>query len=88
MYDARPNPRVIPPKDEFKFSWDAGINLSWDLVTLYTNRHFVSETKALLTQTDETKNALTDTPPPKPLVLEDSDVGHQQLVMQTGLMEL
>jgi outer membrane protein len=60
MYDARPNPRVIPPKDEFKFTWDAGISLSWDLMNLYTNRHFVSETKAQLIQMDETKNSLSD----------------------------
>lgn len=30
-YYSRPNQRILPAKDEFKESWDAGITLSWDI---------------------------------------------------------
>ncbi|HNP47438.1 MAG TPA: TolC family protein [Bacteroidia bacterium] len=59
-YDARPNSRVIPPQDEFRTSWDVGLNFTWDLVSLYSNKHVVSEANGLYRQTDESKNALSD----------------------------
>lgn len=29
LYYARPNPRFVPQVDEFKFTWDVGLQLSW-----------------------------------------------------------
>lgn len=31
VYYSRPNPRILPTKDEFKETWDIGITLSWDI---------------------------------------------------------
>ncbi len=60
LYDLRPNPRIIPPKDEFTFTWDAGIFFTWDLMRLYSNKHNVDEAKANLSQSKESLNQLTD----------------------------
>jgi outer membrane protein len=60
LYDMRPNPRIIPPKDEFTFTWDAGIFFSWDLMRLYSNKHYVDESKALLSQNKESLDQLSD----------------------------
>ena len=59
-YDARPNPRVVPPQDEFRTSWDVGLNFSWDLVSLYSNKHVVAEANGIYRQVDETKSVLSD----------------------------
>jgi len=45
-YYANPNPRVVPPKDQFTGTWDAGINLTYDLTGLYTNKHVLGEARA------------------------------------------
>jgi len=47
---ARPNQRYFPVLDEFKPTWDAGINLTWDLTTLFTNKHQIAEAQAGLDQ--------------------------------------
>jgi len=60
LYDLRPNPRIIPPKDEFTFTWDVGIFFTWDLMRLYSNKHTVDESKAALTQYKESMNQLSD----------------------------
>jgi outer membrane protein len=60
LYDMRPNPRIIPPKDEFTFTWDAGIFFTWDLMRLYSNKHYIAEAKATLTQSKENMNQLSD----------------------------
>ncbi len=60
LYDMRPNPRIIPPKDEFTFTWDAGIFFTWDLMRLYSNKHSVDEAKANLSQSKEATNQLSD----------------------------
>jgi outer membrane protein TolC len=60
LYDLRPNPRIIPPKNEFTFTWDVGLFFSWDLMRLYSNRHIVDEAKAVLSQNKESMNQLSD----------------------------
>ncbi len=60
MYDMRPNPRVIPPQDEFTFTWDAGIFFSWDLMRLYSNKHTIAEAKATLSQNKASLDLLSD----------------------------
>jgi len=59
-YDARPNPRVIPPQDKFVNTWDAGVVLSWDLMNLYSNKHTMADQKIQLRQNEEVKNQLVD----------------------------
>ncbi len=60
LYDMRPNPRIIPPKDQFTFTWDTGIFFTWDLMRLYSNKHYVDEAKANLSQNKEALNQLSD----------------------------
>ena len=58
--DARPNPRYIPPVDEFRSTWSAGVSLTWDLVSLYSNRHNVDEARSLYLQSTETHSMISD----------------------------
>jgi outer membrane protein len=50
FYYARPNQRYFPVLDQFKPTWDAGINLTWDITTLFTNKHQIAEANANLMQ--------------------------------------
>lgn len=59
-YDARPNPRIIPPQDKFVSTWDAGVVFSWDLMNLYTNKHNVADSRIQLQQSQENIHALED----------------------------
>ena len=47
VLDARPNNRYIPPVDKFNSTWAAGISFNWDLMNLYSNRHFVDEFQSI-----------------------------------------
>jgi outer membrane protein len=49
-YYSRPNQRYFPVLDEFKPTWDAGINLSWDVTNMFTNKHQIAEANANLMQ--------------------------------------
>jgi len=59
-YYNRPNARVFPQEANFKATWDAGVTLSWNIHSLYTNKHKVAESKANLSQTQAEKDMLTD----------------------------
>jgi len=59
-YDARPNPRVIPPQDKFVTTWDAGVVLSWDLMNLYSNKHNIADSRIQLEQSEENVRMLED----------------------------
>ena len=39
---ARPNPRVIPPVDEFRGDWSAGVSLAWSPTAFWAQTHRVS----------------------------------------------
>ncbi len=58
--DARPNPRYIPPVDVDHTSWMVGVNLNWDLVSLYTNRHNVDEQRSIYRQSVESQQMMND----------------------------
>lgn len=47
LLDARPNNRYIPPVDKFNSTWAAGISFNWDLMNLYSNKHFVDEFQSI-----------------------------------------
>lgn len=57
---ARPNQRIFPLTDEFKNTWDIGINLNFDLTNLYSNRHNIAEAKSILDQTKAQQAMLSD----------------------------
>jgi outer membrane protein len=50
FYYANPNQRYFPVLPQFKPSWDAGINLSWNVTTMFTNKHQIAEANASLMQ--------------------------------------
>lgn len=52
-YYSRPNPRILPTKDEFKDTWDAGIMLSFDLWNWGATRYQTEQADAALSQARE-----------------------------------
>lgn len=50
VYYSRPHPRVMPTKDEFKDTWDVGVNLSWDIWNWRTTKHLSDQAEAFHTQ--------------------------------------
>jgi len=59
-YYSRPNPRILPTKDEFKDTWDFGVNLSFDIWNWNTTKHQTDQAEATLTQSRETLEQLKD----------------------------
>jgi outer membrane protein TolC len=59
-YYSNPNQRVFPQEDRFKGTWDAGITLTWNISSFYTNKHRVAEDKAIQRQRESEKDLLTD----------------------------
>lgn len=49
---ARPNPRYLPTRDEFKSTWDVGVSLQWDLWTWMTPGHQTDQAHAQLRQNE------------------------------------
>ena len=40
-----PNQRIFPQTDEFKMTWDAGVTLSYNITSLFTNKYQINEAK-------------------------------------------
>jgi outer membrane protein TolC len=59
-YYSNPNARVFPQESQFKGTWDAGITLTWNISSLYTNKHKVAEDKAIQRQRESEKDLLAD----------------------------
>lgn len=59
-YYNNPNQRVFPQQDAFKSTWDAGLSLSWNVTSLYTNKAVVEEAKSNAIQTQMLGSQLTD----------------------------
>ena len=60
FYYANPNQRYFPIVDQFEPTWDAGINLRWDLTGLFTNKHQVAEAQASYSQSQVAYDMHTD----------------------------
>jgi outer membrane protein TolC len=60
FYFASPNQRYVPPTDVFHQTWDVGVNLNWDITTLFTNKHVVAENKAIVSLSNATTGQLSD----------------------------
>ncbi len=59
-YYSRPNSRIFPPTDEFNSTWDVGINLTFDLTNLYTNKANIRDAQSLLDQATAQQSILSD----------------------------
>ena len=52
-YDyARPNQRIIPPKDQWDASWDVGVTLQWNVWDWYATGHQTAQAEAALRQSE------------------------------------
>jgi outer membrane protein len=52
-YDyARPNQRIIPPKDQWDGTWDVGVTFQWDIWDWYATAHQTAQAEALLRQSE------------------------------------
>ena len=60
MYYNNPNQRVFPSQDAFKGTWDLGIQLSYNLTSLYTTKAQIQEAQANILATNTQKQQLSD----------------------------
>lgn len=49
---ARPNPRIIPPKDAWEQSWDVGVSVQWNVWDWFATDSRTSQARAGLAQTE------------------------------------
>lgn len=60
-YDyARPNQRIIPPKDQWDGTWDVGITLQWNVWDWFAAEYQTAQAKATLRQSEAAKMQVTD----------------------------
>ncbi len=59
-YYARPNPRILPARDEFKDSWDIGVSVSFDIWNWGTTGHQTNQAQAQLFQAQDALGQLKD----------------------------
>jgi outer membrane protein len=59
-YYANPNQRYIPPAAEFHATWDVGININWNLTSLYTTRHLNEEAQYQILQATAMRDQVAD----------------------------
>ncbi len=60
-YDyARPNQRIIPPKDRWDGTWDVGVTLQWNLWDWIATHHQTVQAEAALRQTEAGIEQLND----------------------------
>ncbi len=59
-YYSRPNPRILPTRDEFKDTWDVGLTLSFELWNWGTTKHQAVQAEAALAQAADTRDHLRD----------------------------
>jgi len=60
-YDyARPNQRIIPPKDRWDGTWDVGVNVQWNIWDWYATGHQTAQAEAALRQSEAGVAQLSD----------------------------
>jgi len=57
---SRPNQRIFPTKDEFKGTWDVGVNLSLNVWDWFTTVHQTDQAEASLAQAVDSKQVIKD----------------------------
>lgn len=60
LYYSRPNSRIVPAKDQFKKTWDAGVSLSWDVWNWLSTSYQTEQAEATLIQSQEGLGILKD----------------------------
>lgn len=56
----RPNPRIVPPLDQFQPTWDIGIRLTYSLTSLYDNKSKTDVSRARYAEAQAQYNNLSD----------------------------
>jgi outer membrane protein TolC len=60
-YDyARPNQRIIPPKDQWDGTWDVGVTFQWNIWDWYATGHQTAQAEAALRQSEAGMAQLND----------------------------
>ena len=60
-YDyARPNQRIIPPKDQWDGTWDIGVTVQWNIWDWYATRYQTAQAEAALRQSEASITQLND----------------------------
>ncbi len=59
-YYSKPNQRILPTKNEFKDTWDAGINLSMNIWDWFTTSHQTEQAEAQLAQAVDAAGLIKD----------------------------
>jgi outer membrane protein len=60
-YDyARPNQRIIPPKDQWDGTWDIGVNVQWNIWDWYATGYQAAQAEALVRQSEAGLTQLND----------------------------
>ena len=60
-YDyARPNLRIIPPKDQWDGTWDVGVTFQWNVWDWYATGHQIAQAEAVVRQSEAGAAQLND----------------------------
>jgi outer membrane protein TolC len=78
----RPNPRVVPPLDEFQPSWDIGFRLTYSLTGLYESKNKMSESYAKLAEAQANFSQLSDE---AKMEINQSYLEYQQALQKTAV---
>lgn len=60
LYHQNPNTRIFPQKDEWRTTWDLGVQLSWTINDSFTSDSQVKELEAKTAELEAQKNMLRD----------------------------
>lgn len=80
LYTNNPNQRQFPVEDRFITTWDAGVQVTWNLSGLYTNRYSVQEARLNLVQADAQREQIGDA--------ARTDIANQYYNWQTALQKI
>ncbi|MEW6702380.1 MAG: TolC family protein [Bacteroidota bacterium] len=59
-YYSKPNPRIVPAKNEFRLTWDAGVNFSLSVWDWLTTTHQTEQAEAQLSQSVDAMGIIKD----------------------------
>lgn len=57
---ANPNQRIVPASATWHGSWDVGVGISYNLSSIFTNKHYVAEARANFDQSKVVSSQLSD----------------------------
>jgi outer membrane protein TolC len=80
----RPNPRIVPPLDQFQPSWDIGFRIAYNLTDLYSNKNKADVSRAKLAEAQANYAELSDN---AKMEINQSYLEYQQALQKTGVAE-